>query len=97
MSAAVFLALLALFWAVLLLLSRGKVGQSVAGRRGSPRSEGLPSPSQEEFWLQKLLTVTRNNRGAIERGVTAKRRNFPHASRAELLERVHTDYMRDLR
>ncbi|MBB6017314.1 hypothetical protein ACFP9V_06795 [Deinococcus radiopugnans] len=41
--------------------------------------------------------MTRNNRGAIERGVTAKRRNFPHASRAELLERVHTDYMRDLR
>lgn len=47
--------------------------------------------------MQKLLTVTRNNRGAIERGVTAKRRKFPQASRAELLERVHTDYMRDLR
>ncbi|WP_156039262.1 hypothetical protein [Deinococcus marmoris] len=53
--------------------------------------------SDEDLWLQKLLAVTLNNRGAIERGVTAKRRSFPHASRAELLERVHTDYMQDRR
>ncbi|MDV6375841.1 hypothetical protein [Deinococcus arenicola] len=91
MSIELFLTLLVVFWLVLLLVSRGRVGR-VSGPSARPRSA-----SDEDLWLQKLLTLTLNNRGAIERGVTAKRRNFPSASRAELLERVHTDYMRDRR
>lgn len=92
MSTELFLTLLVVFWLVLLLVSRGRVGGKGQASRGSARPLAA---SDEDLWLQKLLAVTLNNRGAIERGVTAKRRSFPHASRAELLERVHTDYMRD--
>ncbi|GGK98719.1 hypothetical protein [Deinococcus radiotolerans] len=44
---------------------------------------------------EELLRLTRGNRGAIERGVTAQRRQHPQASRAELLRRVRDEYVRD--
>lgn len=47
------------------------------------------------MWEQRLMSMTLGNRGAIERGVTAKRRQHPRASRAELLEMVYEDYLRD--
>ena len=43
------------------------------------------------------MAMTLGSAGAIERGVTAKRRRFPRASRAELLKMVHDDYLRDRR
>lgn len=44
---------------------------------------------------RRLMTVTRGNRGATKRAVTAKRRQFPRATRAELLEMVDDESRRD--
>ncbi|MFC4638538.1 hypothetical protein [Deinococcus hohokamensis] len=50
---------------------------------------------QEAQLEQKILRLTRNNRGAMERAATAKRQKHPVASRAQLLQMVHDDYVRD--
>lgn len=90
-TVAALLTLLALCGAALLLLTR-------PAQRG-PSTFRPPArrmmKTEEEVWLRKLMTVTLGNRGAIERGVTAKRRKFPRATRAELLEMVHDEYLRD--
>lgn len=84
MSAAVLLIVLAL--ALLALL--------VATRPGT--SKGPPgSRNAERYWEEKILRQTRGNRGALERALTARRRKYPQASRAELLEMVHDEYVRD--
>lgn len=62
------------------------------GHRGGPPRSGQAA---ERHWMTKLMDITRGNTGAIERSVTAKRRRFPQATRAELLERVYDDYRRD--
>lgn len=95
MSIAALVILLALFWTGILLLTRprGKAQRSSApGFRPPPRKM---FKTEEDVWLRKLMNITRGNRGAIERGVTAKRRKFPRATRAELLEMVYDEYVRE--
>jgi len=86
------LILLALCGAALLLLTR-----PAERRRSSPSCppHRRVTKTGEDIWLRKLMTLTLGNWGAIERGVTAKRRRFPRATRAELLEMVHDEYLRD--
>ncbi|WP_425430317.1 hypothetical protein [Deinococcus planocerae] len=63
-----------------------------------PRRVPKSSPAgknAELHWERKILSQTLGNRGAMERAVTAKRRNYPRASRADLLEMVHDEYVRD--
>lgn len=50
---------------------------------------------QEAHWEERVLALTRGNRGAMERAVTARRKKFPLASRTELLKMVHDEYLRD--
>lgn len=50
---------------------------------------------QEAKWEEKILLMTRGNRGALERAVTARRRKFPNATRLELLKLVHDEYVKD--
>lgn len=92
MTVAALLIALALCGAALLLVTRP------AKRRPSstfrPPARRVMKP-EEEVWFRRLMSLTLGNRGAIERGVTAKRRKFPRASRAELLEMVHDEYLRD--
>lgn len=66
-------------------------------RRGGSRSgRAQGSGTRAERALEEeLLRLTRGNRGAIERGVTAQRRRHPDASRADLLRRVRDEYLRD--
>ncbi|MPY67101.1 hypothetical protein F8S09_10420 [Deinococcus sp. SDU3-2] len=87
---------------VLIVISLAGVGVLLLTRRSGPgHSGGFRPPARrmmktdEEVWLRRLLTLTRGNRGAIERAVTAKRRKFPRATRAELLEMIHDEYRRD--
>ncbi|WP_216325484.1 hypothetical protein [Deinococcus aestuarii] len=63
-------------------------------RGGAPRASST-GRTAELFWEEKVLRQTRGNRGAMERAVTAKRRNHPRASRAALLEMDHDEYVRD--
>ena len=89
------LVLLALLWAVVLLLTRPRAQAAPPGRPAPlPR---LPVQADEDLWTRKLMAMTLGSAGAIERGVTAKRRRFPRASRAELLKMVHDDDLRDRR
>ena len=83
------LAALVLLWAGVLFTTRGR-----AGAGGKRRKLGQ---SAEAFWMERLLRLTRGNRDAIERGVSARRAKFPQASRAELLELLYHDYLRDRR
>lgn len=80
----------------LLVLLAGLVFALLLATRGvrHPRRRGQ-SRHAEAVWERKLLSMTLGNRGAIERGLTAKRRQHPGASRAELLRRLHDDYVRD--
>ena len=64
-------------------------------QRGSAGRNPRTGKAAETHWMNKLQEITRGNTGAIERSVTAKRRKFPDATRAELLERVYDDYQRD--
>ncbi len=72
-----------LLLAVLLATRPGAVKGPPAGRNA------------ERYWEERILRQTRGNRGALERAVTARRRKYPHASRAELLQMVHEEYVRD--
>ncbi|WP_309569758.1 hypothetical protein [Deinococcus sp.] len=59
---------------------------------------GCPFPvitSQERHWEERILLMTRGNRGALERAVTARRRKFPQATRLELLKLVYDEYVKD--
>lgn len=88
--AVLLLVVLALGLVVFLLLSRPE------GKSTSPKvQQRALGNGQEKVLEQKLLSMTLGNRGAIERGVTAKRRQHPRASRAELLEMVYDDYVKD--
>lgn len=78
--------------ALLLLLAALLVAGALWWRR-SP----WPASRREQVWQRRLLLLTRGDAGAIERGVTARRRKFPRATRAELLEMLHDDYLRDRR
>lgn len=86
--AVLLLVMLALGLVVFLLLSRPKSTSPKVQQRALGNG-------QEKVLEQKLLSMTLGNRGAIERGVTAKRRQHPRASRAELLEMVYDDYVKD--
>ena len=57
----------------------------------------IPTQGEEQLWREKLLTITRGNVGAIERGVAAKRQRFPQLSDAELLKLLYEEYLRDRR
>lgn len=70
---------------VLLRFFRPGDGQRVVGR---PMGE-------EARWEERILLLTRGNRGAMERAVTARRRKFPNATRLELLKLVHDEYVKD--
>ncbi len=85
MSAAVLLIVLAL--ALLAVLLKTRPGDAA---KAPPASKNA-----ERYWEQKVLSQTLGNRGAMERAVTARRRKYPHASRAELLEMIHDEYLRD--
>ncbi|MBZ9714192.1 hypothetical protein [Deinococcus multiflagellatus] len=87
MDAALLLVLLAGLVFALLLATRNLRHPERRGQGQSRRAEAV--------WERKLLSMTLGNRGAIERGLTAKRRQHPGASRAELLRRLHDDYVRD--
>ena len=50
---------------------------------------------QERQWEERILRLTRGNRGALERAVTARRRRFPQASRLDLLKLIHDEYVKD--
>lgn len=57
-----------------------------------------PSPfsgGQVRHWEDKILLLTRGNRGAMERSVAARQKKFPEATRLELLKLVHDDYVKD--
>ena len=89
---------LALLWLVVLLLTRPRTRPPAP--RSAPRFQPPPrrmEKTDEDLWTRKLMGMTLGHAGAIERGVTAKRRKFPRATRAELLEMVHSDYLRDRR
>ncbi|WP_119675238.1 hypothetical protein [Deinococcus sp. RM] len=87
MDALLLILLLAAFvWALL------HVTRHLRGVRSASRDSG---PRAERALEEELLRLTRGNRGAIERGVTAQRRRDPQASRAELLRRVRDEYLRD--
>jgi len=64
------------------------------GSRSGVRAPGRGSRAERAL-EEELLRLTRGNRGAIERGVTAQRRRHPDASRADLLRRVRDEYLRD--
>lgn len=87
MDALLLILLLAAFvWALL------HVTRNLRGARSASRGSG---PRAERALEEELLRLTRGNRGAIERGVTAQRRRHPDASRADLLRRVRDEYLRD--
>ncbi|WP_295818479.1 hypothetical protein [uncultured Deinococcus sp.] len=50
---------------------------------------------EEARWEERILLMTRGNRGALERAVTARRRRHPEKSRLELLKLVHDEYVKD--
>lgn len=76
---------------LLIVLAVGLLGVLLATRPGG----GTGARGDERDWEERLLRQTRGNRAAIERAVTAKRRQYPHASRAELLKMIHEEYVRD--
>ncbi|GGN39522.1 hypothetical protein [Deinococcus daejeonensis] len=87
MDALLLILLLGAFvWALL------HVTRHLRSARSGPRGSG---PRAERALEEELLRLTRGNRGAIERGVTAQRRRHPDASRADLLRRVRDEYLRD--
>lgn len=79
---------------VLIVISLAGAGVLLLTRRGgawsAPRRRGA-----EDTLLRQLLSMTLGNRAAIERAVAARQRQFPHASRAELLRMVLDEYRRD--
>lgn len=77
-------------WEILVIvLALLLVGWLFWTRRPGASSRGA------EKWERLVLSQTLGNRGAMERAVTSKRKKFPEASRAQLLEMVHEDYARD--
>lgn len=66
-----------------------------AGVYGLLRLTRATPRAREAQWEERVLLLTRGNRGAMERAVTAKRKRFPNATRAELLKMVYEDYLRD--
>lgn len=93
----VLLIALTLFWAGLLLWTqprRTKLPRTPA-RHIPVRPSG--NSGEEQLWRGKLLSVTRGNVGAIERGLAAKRRRFPHLPESELLHLLYEEYLRDRR
>lgn len=76
---------------LLIVLALGLLVAWVVTRLGS----GTRPRGDERHWEERVLLQTRGNRGALERAVTAKRRQYPRASRAELLKTVHDEYVRD--
>lgn len=89
MDALLLILLLAAFvWALL------HATRNLRGPRSGVRAPGRGSRAERAL-EEELLRLTRGNRGAIERGVTAQRRRHPDASRADLLRRVRDEYLRD--
>ncbi|PNY80140.1 hypothetical protein [Deinococcus koreensis] len=64
-------------------------------RRDSGRGGSVFTRAQEAQWEERVLRLTRGNRGALERAMTARRTRFPQATRLELLKMVHDEYVRD--
>lgn len=79
---------------VLIVISLAGAGLLRLTRRGGafPPARGRGA---EDALLRQLLGMTLGNRGAIERAVAARQRQFPHATRAELLRMVLDEYRRD--
>ena len=79
-------------------LHTGKTASTVAlTTRHPPVPDRRSSANRprEAVLMEKLMTITRGNQGAIERGVTAKRRAHPRANRAELLDLLYHEYLKD--
>lgn len=70
-----------------------------AGPLRLTRRDGALPPAHRQgtgdTLLRQLLGMTLGNHAAIERAVTARQRQVPHASRAELLRMVLDEYRRD--
>lgn len=67
-----------------------------------PRQEQERRPIQMESgsgvaWERKVLAQLRGDRVAMERLIAYQARRNPRASRAELLQQVYDDYVRDQR
>lgn len=64
------------------------------------RQAGRPvtvTTGKDVVWERKVLSQLRGDRAAMERLVAGQAKRFPRAGRAELLERVYDDYVRDQR
>lgn len=79
---------------VLIVISLAGAGVVLLTRRGS-RRPALPRGPGEDVLMRQLMKMTLDNRPAIERAVAARQRQFPHATRAELLRMVLDEYRRD--
>ncbi|MEW6420134.1 MAG: hypothetical protein AB1511_00200 [Deinococcota bacterium] len=80
---------------LLILLALALLAVLLATRPGGQLKDFPRGRTAERDWEEKILRQTRGNRGALERALTARRRKYPHASRAELLEMIHDEYVRD--
>lgn len=80
---------------LLIVLALALIAGLLATRPGGTSKSSSAGRGAEVHWERKILSQTLGNRGAMERAVTAKRRKYPRASRAELLEMIHEEYVRD--
>ena len=64
--------------------------------RQAGRVASVPT-GKAAMWERKVLSQLRGDRAAMERLVAGQAKRFPRAGRAELLERVYDDYVRDQR
>ncbi|GGI71932.1 hypothetical protein [Deinococcus wulumuqiensis] len=64
--------------------------------RQAGRAVTVPK-GKDAMWERKVLSQLRGDRAAMERLVAGQAKRFPRAGRAELLERVYDDYVRDQR
>ena len=84
---------------VLIMYLFGSRPKPVAAPRPVLQPQSRPNrlmPSGDEATLtRKLMTITRGNKGATERSVTARKRKHLRASRVELLELLYHDDLRD--
>lgn len=79
---------------VLIVISLAGAGVLLLTRRGGTFSAAR-GRGAEDALLRQLLGMTLGNRAAIERAVIARQRQFPRASRTELLRMVLEEYRRD--
>lgn len=63
-------------------------------RGTSPRARPALAPGERD-WETRVLAQMMGDRARLERTVQSRRAKHPAASRAELLEIIHQEYVRD--